>query len=620
VQKVLNCFVIRTVSTRLEGQEISEFEELHFSELGMTKELRHVTSGIAGQAYREQFALYTYQPRTIRSVSLIGVVWFFYEFLNTCFTCSKGEDGAGGSGLWILGTWLVEPIVGAGLLGVAIVFSLKQLQIFCQRNYNIICVIVLVAIYLAVILPRAMLEIRLSIFQQLTVTQKYDHIHWEIDASNFPPIRKCNDTNPLLSWTNHTDQSTVGCNSIALSGSVFSFLLLVTLLPTILHMSWGSSLIASISNSFLYLVALILTGTRGSAMISAVVFQLVSGLFASYFCAVRRRIAWAEFLVERSIERASERNGNLLYTLIPRNVMARLASHHGSDMLGRAIPHCTIMFCALEQEEDLQAAFTVDVFELLCSLFADFDDAVKRSGMFKYQHVGGWYIVACPRAERPFDEEEYAAEYPQHYTLSMLHLAHELRLIAIRRSFRGAPLRLQVGLHCGAAAGAVIGAHRAFYCLYGDTVNTAARMCKCAGSGGVRGSKAMAEAVGRLPVDSGARFEPRGSQEIKGKGMLETFELLFTEPTPDSASGPSEPRIVTQGSARFRAPSLSPQAHLGPVKDSADSELSVQPISMPSTSWLRGAFRGSGEIMRTGVQTNQLDRFWAIFTVSSPAL
>ena len=27
-----------------------------------------------------------------------------------------------------------------------------------------------------------------------------------------------------------------------------------------------------------------------------------------------------------------------------------------------------------------------------------------------------------------------------------------------------------MGLHCGPAAGAVIGAHRAFYCLYGDTV------------------------------------------------------------------------------------------------------------------------------------------------------
>ena len=69
------------------------------------------------------------------------------------------------------------------------------------------------------------------------------------------------------------------------------------------------------------------------------------------------------------------------------------------------------------------------------------------------------------------------------YTLAMALLADDLRRAAARHEFDGAPLRLQVGLHRGPAAGAVVGAHRAFYCLYGDTVNTAARMCKCAGAG-----------------------------------------------------------------------------------------------------------------------------------------
>ena len=198
--------------------------------------------------------------------------------------------------------------------------------------------------------------------------------------------------------------------------------------------------------SLVFLVSTIATGSTGITMITAVVFQFTFGLLASYFCAVSRRVARAEFAVEKSIEQASERNGSLLYTLIPRNVMERLASHDGGGMLGRAIPHCTIMFCALEQEDDLQSAFTADVFGLLGSLFADLDDAVQRSGMFKYQHVGGWYIVACPRAERPFDEEEYAADYPPLHTLRMLRLAHELCAAAARHTLRGAPLQLQVGL------------------------------------------------------------------------------------------------------------------------------------------------------------------------------
>jgi hypothetical protein len=35
-----------------------------------------------------------------------------------------------------------------------------------------------------------------------------------------------------------------------------------------------------------------------------------------------------------------------------------------------------------------QDTFCPDVFELLNALFTEFDDAVERAGMFKYQHVG----------------------------------------------------------------------------------------------------------------------------------------------------------------------------------------------------------------------------------------
>ena len=51
---------------------------------------------------------------------------------------------------------------------------------------------------------------------------------------------------------------------------------------------------------------------------------------------------------------------------------------------------------------------------------------------------------------------------------------------AARQARAGEPRR-QVGINAGPTAGAVIGSLRAFYCLYGDTINTAARMCKYGG-------------------------------------------------------------------------------------------------------------------------------------------
>ena len=140
-----------------------------------------------------------------------------------------------------------------------------------------------------------------------------------------------------------------------------------------------------------------------------------------------------------------------------------------------------------------------------------------------------WYIVACPRAACPFDTEEQAKEYPASYTQRMVLLADELQAVARRfKSCTGAPLWLKVGLNSGPVAGAVIGLHRAFYCLYGDTVNTAARMCKYAGADSVHCTEAFAGAAGPACLDF-AVVESRGQSDIKGKGIMETFEIRVLE-------------------------------------------------------------------------------------------
>ena len=131
--------------------------------------------------------------------------------------------------------------------------------------------------------------------------------------------------------------------------------------------------------------------------------------------------------------------------------------------------------------------------------------------------------MACPRAGCPFDEAEQGKEYPTLYTLQMLALADRLQRVAARHTLLGAPGRLHVGIHCGPAAGAVVGAVRAFYCLYGDAVNTAARMCKYAGAA-VHASADFAAALESARPGQ-VRLMSRGIRNIKGKGPMETFEV-----------------------------------------------------------------------------------------------
>ena len=119
----------------------------------------------------------------------------------------------------------------------------------------------------------------------------------------------------------------------------------------------------------------------------------------------------------------------------------------------------------------------------------------------------------------------------------MVMLAAELQAISLRyRVQHGEGLQLKVGINCGAAAGAVIGSHKRFYCLYGDVVNTAARMCKYA-SDKIHCSAAFAASVRALGEEQ-ARIccTPRGSLEIKGKGLMETFDLSVPD-GPDQEVG-----------------------------------------------------------------------------------
>jgi hypothetical protein len=140
---------------------------------------------------------------------------------------------------------------------------------------------------------------------------------------------------------------------------------------------------------------------------------------------------------------------------------------------------------------------------------------------------GDWYIVACPRAASPFDATEQEPPYPNRYVRNMLLLADMLKTRARGFRLRGErPLALRVGISHGEAAGAVIGSHKSFYCLYGDTVNTAARMCKYAAPDQIHCSAAFAEYVLRLGMPS-FRCTSRGLTEVKGKGVMETFDITL---------------------------------------------------------------------------------------------
>ena len=210
----------------------------------------------------------------------------------------------------------------------------------------------------------------------------------------------------------------------------------------------------------------------------------------------------------------------LLQTLIPPKVLSKLEDTGGDFAKGaHEIPDCTIMFCMLSFDVVSKCDF-----DFLNALFAAFDEAVERSGLFKYQAVacGGChnFIVTCPHVATLHEQ----ASQKEYYS-DMIGLGFELIHIVKRFTNRtnehadeschgdvaspstvaqGAPKAparamkitgLQVGISSGPAAGIVLGSCRRFWCVYGDTVNTAARMCKFSVTGKIRVTSAIGQHV-----------------------------------------------------------------------------------------------------------------------------
>ncbi len=124
---------------------------------------------------------------------------------------------------------------------------------------------------------------------------------------------------------------------------------------------------------------------------------------------------------------------------------------------------------------EVQTHDALDEFEQLSKAFSAFDNCVHAYSMFKYQHVSSkgadHYIVACPAIASPFDAKAQRAMSLTEKNIKMARLAADLMLIGQEHQ-----LDLKIGLHCGTCVGAVVGNMRSFYCVYGDTINMAARI------------------------------------------------------------------------------------------------------------------------------------------------
>jgi adenylate cyclase len=238
---------------------------------------------------------------------------------------------------------------------------------------------------------------------------------------------------------------------------------------------------------------------RGSNLLLDIVF--VGSMVLFYY--VRNNQA------EAAISRERERSDRLLANILPDAISARLK--RDEHPIADQFEEVTVLFADLVGFTPFAARHTpAEVVNLLNTLFYAFDDMVERRGLEKIKTSGDGYMVAggmpVARADHAAAITDLAAE--------MISLVERLR----RDGRMGVDMR--IGVHSGPVGAGVIGKHKFSYDLWGDTVNTAARLQSTSTPGRVQLSNETARRLGPRH-----RLEDRGAVELKGLGAMHTYFL-----------------------------------------------------------------------------------------------
>ena len=197
----------------------------------------------------------------------------------------------------------------------------------------------------------------------------------------------------------------------------------------------------------------------------------------------------------------------LLLNILPAAIAARLKRDAG--VIADSFDSVSVLFSDIVGFTPLSERLSADeMVEWLNEVYSAFDAMVQEHEVEKIRTIGDGYMVA---AGVPFERDDHAG--------ALVRLALDMTAyFADLAPIQGHKANVRIGINSGPAVGGVIGTHKFQYDIWGDSVNTAARM----ESHGVPGRIHISEATYRL-IEGDFRCESRGSIDVKGKGQMDTW-------------------------------------------------------------------------------------------------
>lgn len=208
------------------------------------------------------------------------------------------------------------------------------------------------------------------------------------------------------------------------------------------------------------------------------------------------------------LEQEKQKTDDLLRNILPAETAEELKQKGHAD--ARQYDCVTVLFSDFEHFTELSARLSpADLVQEINECFRIFDHIAEKHRIEKIKTIGDAYMAA---GGLPAPNSTHAAD--------VVSAALEMRDFIERRNAAGAGhgMGIRIGVHTGPVVAGVVGLKKFQYDIWGDTVNTAARMENNGSAGRVNLSRSTYNLVRDLFA-----FEFRGEVEVKGKGIMTMY-------------------------------------------------------------------------------------------------
>jgi class 3 adenylate cyclase len=268
---------------------------------------------------------------------------------------------------------------------------------------------------------------------------------------------------------------------------------------------------------------------------AAMIFVFTSIVFLVYDCLVARR--------QRIVLQRALASGAIVSSLFPEKVRNQLYEENrgnqqkesdmknfvktddderGTKQIADLFEETTILFADLVGFTAWSGRRTPsEVFELLETLYAAFDKIAEKRGVFKVETIGDCYVAVTGIPNPQPDHAVIMSQFARDCVIRMQQLTTSTELMK-KLGDDTAELDMRVGLHSGPTTAGILRGQKSRFQLFGDTVNTAARMESNGVPGRIHVSQSTADAL--IVAKKGHWLTSREDKvNAKGKGEMQTY-------------------------------------------------------------------------------------------------